>query len=80
MHDIKPELGAYRHDRHLRLAMKSLGWRERRAFAWGRRMAGFVGEIDRAGREAYAAGEEGGRSMARSRDARRQAAQVREGN
>lgn len=49
MRDIKAELDAYGGEnvRRVRLAMKTLGWRERRAFAWGRRMLGFVRLIDR---------------------------------
>jgi hypothetical protein len=48
MRDIKLELGAYGAGatRRVRLAMKSLGWRERRAFAWGRRLLGFSRKID----------------------------------
>jgi hypothetical protein len=47
MRDIKLELGAYGAGatRRGRLAMKSLGWRERRAFAWGRRLLGFSRKI-----------------------------------
>jgi hypothetical protein len=48
MRDIKLELGAFGAPgtRRVRLAMKSLGWRERRAFAWGRRMLGFSRKIE----------------------------------
>ena len=44
MRDVKAELDAYgaANVRGLRAAMKALGWRERRAIAWGRRTHGFV--------------------------------------
>jgi hypothetical protein len=53
MRDIKLEFGAYGAPgtRRIRLTMKALGWRERRAFAWGRRMLGFVRIVDRAAGE-----------------------------
>jgi hypothetical protein len=42
--DIKAELNAYGPEamRRIRATMKSLGWRERKCFAWGGRMWGFV--------------------------------------
>jgi hypothetical protein len=44
MRDVKAELDAYgaASVRRLRAAMKALGWRERRAIAWGRRTHGFI--------------------------------------
>jgi hypothetical protein len=43
MRDLKSELNAYGAPacRRVRLAMRSLGWRERRALVWGRRLPGF---------------------------------------
>jgi hypothetical protein len=50
MRDLKAELDAYgaANVRRLRSAMKALGWRERRAIAWGRRTAGFVRPVQTA--------------------------------
>ena len=44
MRDVKAELDAFgaANVRRLRSAMKALGWRERRCFAWGRHTHGFI--------------------------------------